>query len=226
VASCPGVDEVVTQGKPLPEFACYAPVLSLPRIFGTTLETIPARVPYLSADPDRRARWHEELRNSLEFKVGVIWQGNPLHSRDRERSFKLSHLEPLARIPGVRLFSLQKNTGVEQIAALGNQFLVTDLGSGLDDFADTAAVMSNLDLVVSPDSSPAHLAGALGVRVWMVLPFTADWRWMTDRDDTPWYPTMRLYRQSRFGDWNELFERLSADLKELVARRGNPGDLA
>ncbi|MGA9926256.1 MAG: glycosyltransferase family 9 protein, partial [Isosphaeraceae bacterium] len=216
LATCPGVDQVIMAGDPLPEFACHAPVMSLPAILGTTLQTIPVEVPYLAADPSLVARWRDALDGIDEFKIGVVWQGNPVHTRDRERSFRLAQLEPVARVPGVRLFSLQKNFGLDQIEAVSDGFHVTGLGHRLDDFVDTAAVMRNLDLVISADSSPAHLAGALGVPVWMPLPYISDWRWMTDRDDTPWYPTMRLFRQRRFGDWDELFARLA---RELVAAR-------
>ncbi len=226
IESCPGMAEVVTSGDPLPRFACHAPVLSLPRIFGTTLDTIPAQVPYLSVDANRLARWRHELADPASFKVGLVWQGNPGHSRDRERSFRLAQLEPLARVAGVQLFSLQKNAGVEQLAEVESRFEVTDLGSRLDDLIDTAAVMINLDLVVSPDSSPAHLAGALGVPVWTALPYMADWRWMTDRDDSPWYPTMRLIRQRRFGDWDELFQRLAGEVAILADRKRTEGGVA
>ncbi len=216
LATCPGVDQVIIEGDPLPEFACHAPVMSLPAILGTTLQTIPAEVPYLAADPSLVARWRDALDGIDEFKIGVVWQGNPVHTKDRERSFRLAQLEPVARVPGVRLFSLQKNFGLDQIEAVSDRFLVTGLGHRLDDIVDTAAVMRNLDLVISADSSPAHLAGALAVPVWMPLPYIGDWRWMTDRDDTPWYPTMRLFRQRRFGDWDELFARLA---RELTAAR-------
>jgi Tfp pilus assembly protein PilF len=220
--SCPGVAQVVTTGDPLPDFACYAPVLSLPRILGTTLQTIPARVPYLYADRERIARWRSELGAIEGIKLGIVWQGNPQHTRDRERSFRLAQLEPLARVTGVRLFSLQKNAGTDQIAAVANRFPVTDLGSRLEDFVDTAAALCSLDLVISPDSSPAHLAGALGVPVWLALPYVADWRWMSDRDDSPWYPTMRLFRQRRFGDWDEVFQRLAAELTALTLKEDRP----
>ncbi len=212
LAGCPGVVEVILEGDPLPEYACHAPVMSLPAILGTTLDTIPAEVPYLAADPSRVAAWREILGLIKGFKIGVVWQGNPVHTKDRERSFRLAHLEPVANLPGVRLFSLQKNFGIEQLEAVSDRFLVTDLSHRLEDFVDTAAVMQNLDLVISADSSPAHLAGALGVPVWMPLPYISDWRWMTDREDTPWYPTMRLFRQRRFGDWDELFTRLAREL--------------
>jgi tetratricopeptide (TPR) repeat protein len=212
VATCPGVEGVVTAGSPLPLFSCHAPVMSLPRILGTTLETIPCEVPYLFPEPSLVDHWRGELEDIKEFKVGVVWQGNPVHSRDRERSFRLSQLERVARVPGVRLFSLQKNFGLEQLDEIADRFALTELGSRLHDLVDTAAVMQNLDLVITVDSAPAHLAGAIGVPVWMVLPFVHDWRWMSDRGDTPWYPTMRLFRQRRFGDWEELFARLAHEL--------------
>ena len=214
--SCRGVDEVVSEGCPPPAFDCYAPVMSLARILGTTLETIPAEVPYLSADPSCVERWRADLEGVRELKVGVVWQGNPNHNKDRERSFRLAQLEPVARVPGVRLFSLQKNFGLDQLETLPDGFSVTDLGGRINDFVETAAVMKNLDLVISADSSPAHLAGALALPVWMVLPSVCDWRWMTDREDTPWYPTMRLFRQQRFRDWDELFLRVAGELAALL----------
>lgn len=217
VATCPGVDGVVAEGCPPPDFSCHVPVMSLPRILGTTLESIPAEIPYLRPDPERLDHWRSELGATDGFKIGIVWQGNPAHSRDRERSCRLSRFEPLARIPGVRLFSLQKNHGLEQLQEVAGRFTVTELGSRLDDLADTAAVMRWLDLVISVDSAPAHLAGALGVPVWLVLPSVCDWRWMTDHDDTPWYPSMRLRRQRRFGDWNDLFARLAHELSYIVS---------
>jgi ADP-heptose:LPS heptosyltransferase len=131
----------------------------------------------------------------------------------------VAQLEPVARVPGVRLFSLQKNFGLDQLQEVRDRFVVTEIGSRLHDLADTAAAMRNLDLIISVDSSPAHLAGAIGATVWLVLPFVSDWRWMTDREDTPWYPTMRLIRQRRFGDWNELFTRVAHDLSLLIRER-------
>ena len=221
LATCPGVDQVIIEGDPLPEFACHAPVMSLPAILGMTLQTIPAEVPYLAADPSLVARWRDALDGIDEFKIGVVWQGNPVHTKDRERSFRLAHLEPVARVPGVRLFSLQKNFGLDQIEAVSDRFFVTGLGHRLDDYVDTAAVMRNLDLVISADSSPAHLAGALGVPVWMPLPYISDWRWMTDRDDTPWYPTMRLFRQRRWGDWDDVFSRMAQELPRMLTLKPN-----
>jgi Tfp pilus assembly protein PilF len=219
LASCPGVKRVVTDPRALPDFACYAPVMSLPRILGTTLETIPADLPYLAPEPATSAAWQAELGAKEGFKIGVVWQGNPIHTKDRERSFRLAQLAPVASVPGVRLFSLQKNFGLEQLDEVTGRFEVVELGTRLHDFVDTAAVMQQLDLVISADSSPAHLAGALGAPVWMALPYICDWRWMSERTDTPWYPAMRLFRQRRFGDWDEVFARMAGELGSRLARR-------
>jgi Tfp pilus assembly protein PilF len=221
--SCPGVDEVVCVGSSLPEFDCHAPVMSLARILGTTLETIPAEVPYLASEPALVEHWRAEFEGVRELKIGVVWQGNPVHNKDRERSFRLAQIEPVARVPGVRLFSIQKNFGLDQLETLPAGISVTDLGSRLDDFVETAAVMKHLDLVISVDSSPAHLAGALAVPVWLVLPSVCDWRWITSREDTPWYPTMRLFRQRHFGDWDEVFDRVSSALSELLQSKAVTG---
>jgi Tfp pilus assembly protein PilF len=215
VATCPGVARVIPEGATLPEFQVYAPLMSLPRIFGTTFENVPARVPYLAADPALVARWRAELGHSGEFKVGIAWQGNPQHRKDRHRSFRLAQYEPLTRLDGVRLVSLQKGSGIEQLGEVADRFGVIDLGSRFDDFMDSAAVVSNLDLVIAPDTSVAHLAGALGVPVWVALPFAPDWRWLLDRDDNPWYPTMRSFRQRAWGDWNEVFARITHELGAL-----------
>ena len=213
LASCPGVARVISEGATLPEFHVYAPLMSLPRIVGTTLANVPARVPYLSADPALVARWRVEMGQLGGFKVGIAWQGNPQHRKDRHRSFRLDQFEPLTRLDGVRLVSLQKGFGTEQIGEIADRFAVLDLGNRLDDFMDSAAVLSNLDLVVTPDTSVAHLAGALGVPVWVALPFAPDWRWSLDRQDSPWYPTLRSFRQREWGDWNEVFERITRELE-------------
>jgi hypothetical protein len=199
--------------------------MSLPRILGTRLGTIPREVPYLFPEPSLVEYWRHDLRTIREYRVGIVWQGNPAHTKDRERSFRLAQLEPVAHVPGVRLFSLQKNFGLDQLQEVRDRFVVTEIDSRLYDLVDTAAVMRSLDLVISVDSSPAHLAGALGVPVWLVLPFVSDWRWMTDREDTPWYPTMRLFRQRRFGDWNELFTRVAHELSMIVGE-GNLRELS
>ncbi len=213
LASCPGVSRVISEGAPLPQFQVYAPLMSLPRILGTTLATVPARVPYLVADPALVARWRVELGQFGGFKVGIAWQGNAQYCKDRHRSFRLDQFEPLTRLDGVRLVSLQKGFGTDQIREVADRFAVIDLGSRLDDFMDSAAVMTNLDLVITPDTSVAHLAGALGVPVWVALPFAPDWRWLLDRQDSPWYPTLRTFRQREWGNWNEVFERITRELE-------------
>ncbi len=213
LAGLAGVDQIIPAGTPLPDFDVHLPLLSAPALFGTTLSTIPAEIPYLTAEPDLVERWAHELEKSdgglpRRLRIGITWQGNPKHGGDRQRSFPLACFEPLGRIDGVRLFSLQKGPGSEQLAQLAGRFSVIDLGPRLDSFADTAAVMKNLDLIVTADTSPAHVAGALGVPVWVGLPLVPDWRWLLSREDSPWYPTMRLFRQTQAGDWHGVFERM------------------
>jgi Tfp pilus assembly protein PilF len=225
LATCPGIEVVLPEGVYI-EFNCHAPLMSLPRILGTTLQTIPAQVPYLAADRVLFSRWAGELAPGGGFKVGVAWQGNPDHKKDRHRSFRLARFEPLARIPGVRLFSLQKGSGAEQFAEESARFPITDLGCRFGDFADAAAAICNLDLVITPDTALAHLAGALGVPIWVAIPFVSDWRWLMGRDDSPWYPTMRLYRQPRWNDWDNVFARITRDLASLADTRGRAQRIA
>ena len=217
--TCPGVDICVAKGDPLPPFDCYASLLSLPRLLGTALETIPANVPYLFVEPEMLERWGRELGPVQGLRIGISWQGNPRHPRDRSRSVPLREFAALARVPGVRLFALQKGHGREQLPQTAKLFPVTDLGKRLEDFADTAAVMRQLDLVICCDSAVAHLAGALAVPVWLALPFAVDWRWLVGREDSPWYPSMRLFQQQKAGDWAGVFERLAGEV-----RRFCPGD--
>jgi hypothetical protein len=218
--SCPGIDQLVPSGSPLPDFDVQVPLLSLPALLHTTRDTVPADMPYLSADPARSERWAAELRGIPGFRIGIAWQGNPTYRDDRHRSLPVKHFEPLARLPGVRLVSLQKGFGREQLASVPD-WNVLDLADRLDEaggaFMDTAAVMQHLDLVVTSDTAIAHLAGALGVPVWVVLPFARDWRWLLDREDCPWYLTMRLFRQKRWGDWDELFTRVAQAVQSRQA---------
>jgi hypothetical protein len=194
--------------------------MSMPHRIGTRSDTIPAGVPYLFAEEKRLAQWRERLAGYREFKVGIAWQGNPLCPGDRERSIPLLEFEPVARISGVRLFSLQKGPGTEQLAAVVEDWPLVDFGNELDAaggaFMDTAAIMSELDLVITSDTAAAHLAGALGVDVWVALQYVPDWRWLLDRADSPWYPTMRLFRQARRGDWRGVSERIAEELARLV----------
>jgi hypothetical protein len=174
----------------------------------------------LSSDPDLQTHWRDQLADVRGLRVGIVWQGNPQHKLDDWRSAPLAAFEPLADVPEVRLISLQKGHGIEQLQGVQDRFEVIDLGSQLDNgaaaFVDTAAVMQSMDLVVTTDTATAHLAGALGVPVWVALCASPDWRWMTDRADSPWYPTMRLFRQHRIGGWNNVFHQIAAALRERV----------
>jgi hypothetical protein len=216
LAGAPGVGRVVPEERPDFPLACHAPLMSLPRILGTTLETIPADVPYLAPDPAALTRWQAMLASGDDLKVGIAWQGNPDHKKDRLRSFPIDRFEPLARIPGVRLFSFQKGSGSEQLAQVSGRWPITDLGPRLDDFMEAAAAASCMDLLILPDTALAHLAGALGLPVWMAVPFAADWRWLHTREDSPWYPTMRLFRQRRWAHWDDVFARITHDLAVLA----------
>jgi tetratricopeptide (TPR) repeat protein len=217
--TCAGIDRLVGPGDDLPAFDVQAPLESLPGIFHTSPRDIPATIPYLFAGPGLIQRWRQELGGIAGLKVGIAWQGNPKYPNDRDRSIPLGCFEPLARCSGVRLLSLQKGAGVEQLQHLAERFPVTELGSRLEDFTDTAALMMSLDLVVTSDTAIAHLAGALGVPVWVALSFVPDWRWLLDRDDSPWYPTMQLFRQDKRGDWQGVFQRIEAALGQRMASR-------
>ncbi|MGR0188454.1 tetratricopeptide repeat protein [Azospirillum aestuarii] len=214
----PGVERVFARGEPLPAFDWQCPLLSLPRAFGTRLETIPAAVPYLTADPARAAAWRERLAGD-GLKVGLVWAGNPQFAGDRERSPGLAALAPLLAVPGCRFFGLQLGPGHDELARRPTPPSFTDLEPEIRDFADTAAIMASLDLVLSSCTAPAHLAGALGVPLWLLLSHAPDWRWLLDRADSPWYPTARLFRQPRPGDWAAVAEEAAAALAERVAAR-------
>jgi tetratricopeptide (TPR) repeat protein len=221
-STCPGIDRLVDEGDELPPFDVYAPLLSLPHLLGTTLETIPADVPYLAPDPARVASWGPVLDGIPGYKVGIAWQGNPRHPWDRHRSIPLAAFAPLARVPGVTLVSLQKGPGAEQARAVRRQVPVAELPGEVDAgaaFADTAAILRHLDLVITADTAVAHLAGAVGVPVWVALSAITDWRWLIGRKDSPWYPTMRLVRQERLGDWSGVFRRMAAALRTRAAGR-------
>jgi tetratricopeptide (TPR) repeat protein len=220
LARCRGADRWLARGEPLPDFDCHAPLMSLPHILGTTLATVPADVPYLFADETLVARWRAELRAGPGFKVGINWRGKAAQPLECYRGIPLHHFAPLARLPGVRLYSLQKGPGQEELRAAAQHFPITDLGGRLDEaagaFMDTAAVMKGLDLVITSDTSIAHLAGGLGVPVWVGLWSPPEWRWLLDRADSPWYPTLRLFRQETPGDWGGVLARRAG---ELAGRR-------
>ena len=208
---------VIPRGEPLPPFDLQLPMMDLPGLFGTTLDSIPADIPYLHADPARVARWRGALCDPPVLKVGVVWAGNPRHKGDAQRSLSAEAVLPRLITPGVQLFSLQKEprpADVPLLKQLGAN--VVDLAPVLGDFADTAAAVSVLDLVVSVDTSVAHLAGALGRPVWVLLPYALDWRWLRDREDSPWYPTLRLFRQRRPQQWDEVLRRVSEELARVA----------
>jgi tetratricopeptide (TPR) repeat protein len=213
----PGVDEVVERpndSESQAEADVCIPLLSLPLVFGTTLETIPAVVPYLWADPRKALNWRRRIEGP-HFKVGLVWAGRPQHQNDRNRSCCIDLFAPLARNHGIRCFSLQKGPAAEQLMQSGLRKSIVNLDPELEDFSDTAAVISQLDLVITVDTSVAHLAGAMGKPVWLLLPHIPDWRWMLEREDSPWYPTMRLFRQEKPGDWSGVFQRVQAALEML-----------
>jgi hypothetical protein len=220
LARCPGIDRLAALGGPQPAHDVCAPLMSLPYHLGTRLGTIPADVPYLMADPALIESWRCALAVRPGFKIGIAWQGNPQYTGDKERSISLTEFAPLAAIPGVQLVSLQKGAGSEQLRAAAALCSVIDLGSRLDEeagaFMDTAAVMKNLDLVVTADTVISHLAGALGVPVWVALPKVPDWRWLLEREDSPWYPSTRLFRQDRAGDWKSVFARIALAVRGRV----------
>jgi tetratricopeptide (TPR) repeat protein len=218
--SLAGVDELVPEGAAASlTYDCHAPLLSLPLLLHTTLATVPADVPYLHADPGLVERWRQRLASFDGLKVGLAWQGNPHHRWDRWRSVPLSLLAPLAAVPGVQLVNLQQGPGAEQRATLRGRFDVWDPGDELaalpGAWANVAAMMSCLDLVVSVDTATAHLAGALAVPVWVPLPALSDWRWLLGRDDSPWYPTMRLFRQRDLGDWGPVIAGMAMALHKF-----------
>ncbi len=218
-----GFQDVFGHPRELPDFDVQVPLMSLPHVFGTTLENIPVEIPYLSVEPTLVADWRKRLSDVTGFRVGICWQGNPSLDTDHLRSFPLASMEPLARVPGVRLISLQRVAGLDQLAGLAGRFDVVNLGPEFEveagAFFNAAAVIANLDLVITADTAIAHLAGALGAPVWVALARRSDWRWLRQRGDTPWYPAMRLFRRGASEGWPQLFERMSGELQVLAQRK-------
>ena len=211
-ASVPGTARVVGRGEKLPDFDCHCPLLSLPLAFKTGLETIPAAIPYLSAPPDHVAKWRQRLPQKRGRRIGIAWAGNPNFKGDQTRSPGLARILPLFSLGGVEFLGLQKDLREADRDTLRDIPQVLCLGDNIEDFADTAAIMSLVDLVISSDTSVAHLAGALGKPVWILLQHVADWRWLRDRGDSPWYPTARLFRQPANGDWEGVIRQVTAAL--------------
>jgi hypothetical protein len=194
----------------------HCPLLSLPLAFKTTLATIPAAVPYLKAPPDLVAMWQARLGEKTAPRIGLMWSGNPEHKNDHNRSIALSRLAPLMDLDAT-LVSLQQDVRAQDRQWLADHPTIRHFGSDLRDFADTAALAHLMDLVISVDTSVAHLAGALGRQVWILLPFIGDdWRWLLHRDDSPWYPTARLFRQPAIDDWHSVIEHLANELQKRL----------
>jgi tetratricopeptide (TPR) repeat protein len=219
----PEVAQVFSGPVPAPEFDVHAPLMSLPRLFGTRVDSIPGSIqngsipgePYLRPLPDSVAP--RELASCPDFRVGLVWRGNPTHRNDRNRSVPLELFQDLAAIEGAHFFSLQVGrTAPEEQWLRSNA--IFDLGPGLSSYADTARCLADLDLLITVDTSVAHLAGALGRPVWTLLPACNDWRWLQDREDSPWYPSMRLFRQLELGNWRPVAERLASDLHKEIKK--------
>jgi len=219
LSQMPSVSAVLARGEPLPPFDLYCPLLSLPLAFGTRLETIPANVPYIAADPGLVAQWAAKLsdfagKTESKTKIGLVWAGNSsANAIDTRRSLRLREFAPLAAIPGIHFFSLQKGEPSAQALHPPEGMTLTDYSAELHGFEDTAALIANLDLVISVDTSVAHLAGAMAKPVFILSRFDGCWRWLNHRDDSPWYPTARLFHQKAPGAWDEVIVRLRQALK-------------
>jgi Flp pilus assembly protein TadD len=215
-----GAPQVVARGDPLPPFEMHAPLLSLPALLGTTLETLPWSGPYVQAPHERVIAWRKAFaKRRQHFNVGLVWAGRPQHWDDLNRSVALAQLAALGRVPNVGFFSLQLGPPALEAKEPPDGMTFFDLTSAIRDFADTAALVSFLDLVITVDTSTAHLAGAMGAPTWVLLAHAADWRWHVGRDDSPWYPGMRLFRQPRDGDWAGAIERMAEALARASAAK-------
>jgi tetratricopeptide (TPR) repeat protein len=219
VATVPGVTRALGSDERLPDYDAHFPLLSLPRIFATTPETIPSQTSYMTvAEPLRAAARARIDSMGGRFNVGLVWAGSKAHSNDRNRSCPLAALATLLALPDITWYSLQHGEARKDLDAFADAQRVVPLPETAS-LVDTAALIAELDLVISVDTSVAHLAGALGRSCWLLLPFAPDWRWMLDRDDTPWYPAIRLFRQSRLRDWSSVVARVAADLRALAAMK-------
>ena len=233
------------QERGLPGYDFYTPLLSLPNIFETRLETIPQQVPYLSAENFKVTHWAKRLKSSY-FKIGMVWSGKTSQDYRRIHSSGLEHVnlhwtgrlaskfasdrlinlecfEPLAAVPGIKLYGLQKGNAAAEVEKMAGTLDIVNFGQEFKTFADTAACMANLDLIITVDTAVAHLAGAMGLPVWVLIPKVPDWRWLLEREDSPWYPTMRLWRQQEKGDWNSVMQRIADDLPMLIRKQAIKG---
>lgn len=218
VQTVKGIGEVIEKNKELPAFDEWCPLLSLPMIFETTLETVPANVPYFEVHPEKKTQWKQRLfHDPAGFRVGLAWAGNPKYRHDRIRSCPFELFARLKEVEGVVLYSLQKDVANKPHQVLSGGAIIIDYMEEVRDFSDTAALIDNLDLVISVDTAVAHVAGALGKKVWTLLRYSPDWRWMLHRRDSPWYPTMKLFRQPKFGDWESVIDEVLCELRHYVS---------
>jgi tetratricopeptide (TPR) repeat protein len=217
LARIEGVVSVFARGEPLPDYDVHCPVGSLPRALRTEVATIPAEIPYLIPSTERIAKWRERIESLPSPRIALAWAGSAMHANDRKRSIQLSRLLPLLDVEHANFVSIQRELRRQDAELLARSQKVTHIGDALDDFEDTAAVAALVDVVISVDTSVVHLAGAMGRPTWILLPFCPDWRWLLDRDDSPWYPTARLFRQPTPGDWDSVIARVKDALSEFSA---------
>lgn len=218
-----GIDKIIekkTYGKLSKHFDFHVPLLSLPGIFGTTLDSIPSQKQYISVNPDLIDQWRTRLNDDHKFKIGIVWAGNPNHKKDHNRSCSLNDFASLSEIPEITFYSLQKGQASFETNNPPDGMKIINIETDLHDFTDTAAVILNLDLVISVDTAVAHLAGAIGKPIWTLLPFVPDWRWLLNRSDSPWYPGMRLFRQTQPDDWIEVFKQVKDTLTQRISDCG------
>jgi tetratricopeptide (TPR) repeat protein len=218
--SIPGVARVFEIGDPLSGFDLHCPLMSLPAAFGTDLRTIPSDGPYLTVDPSLATEWSRALGPWRNMRVGLAWSGSVKHADDRNRSVSLALLAPLLHRTDIACHVIQPGIGDADRRTMAEFPGLTDHGAALTDFAQTAALLASMDLVITVDTAVAHLAGALNVPAWVMLAHSADWRWMRDRDDSPWYPSVRLFRQQRRGDWHTVIGQIGKNLDQWAIRRG------
>ncbi|HVT87896.1 MAG TPA: tetratricopeptide repeat protein [Tepidisphaeraceae bacterium] len=220
--SVPGLSHVMSPGDSIPKYDTHAALMSMGRLLGTTIDSIPADVPYLTADPMKRQAWRERLdQMGKTKKIGIVWGGRPTNANERHRAIDLAEFQPLVDVPGVTLISLQKGPPAEQIKTLSWKDRLVDWTSQIIDFSDTAALLAELDLLITVETAVAHLGGALAKPVWTLIPSFPDWRWLRDRSDSPWYSTMKLFRQSERGQWGPVIQKVANSLVELKASGSN-----